>query len=126
MPYSAAIWGTDFIKARAAERQKAYRARQVAADPDYYKKKYDEAYLMNPKLFSAKTRARQKHVKRATPPWANMKAIERIYQDCPDGFHVDHMIPLRGELVCGLHVENNLQYLPALDNTLKSNNFIEA
>lgn len=57
------------------------------------------------------------------PSWANLEAIKEIYNNCPDGYHVDHIVPLRGDLVSGLHVENNLQYLLAEENIKKSNKF---
>ena len=61
----------------------------------------------------------------ATPQWADIEKIKMIYLNCPDGYHVDHIIPLNGALVTGLHVENNLQYLSAYDNRSKSNKFHE-
>lgn len=59
--------------------------------------------------------------KRAVPSWANLEAIKFFYQFKPEGFHVDHIVPLNSELVCGLHVEHNLQWLPARENILKGN-----
>ena len=61
--------------------------------------------------------------KSATPSWANLDKIKEIYNNCATGNHIDHIIPLRGDLVCGLHVENNMREIPAYDNILKSNYF---
>lgn len=71
-----------------------------------------------------KNSLRRKTVKRATPKWANHNLIKEIYISCPEGHAVDHIIPLQGKLVCGLHVENNLQYLTKVENSRKRNTFI--
>lgn len=55
------------------------------------------------------------------PTWANLNKIKHIYLNCPKGYHVDHIIPLKGLLASGLHVETNLQYLPAKENLSKRN-----
>ena len=57
------------------------------------------------------------------PPWADLSAIKDFYLKCPDGHHVDHVVPLRGKEVSGLHVLENLQYLPAKENMSKGNKF---
>lgn len=58
------------------------------------------------------------------PLWADHEKIDEIYRNKPDGYEVDHIIPLSGKTVSGLHVHNNLQYLPKQENRLKSNRFI--
>jgi 5-methylcytosine-specific restriction endonuclease McrA len=61
--------------------------------------------------------------RKAMPAWANRDAIQRIYENCPPDHQVDHIIPLRGKLVSGLHVETNLQYLPGVENNRKGNRY---
>lgn len=66
----------------------------------------------------------------ATPEWRDKEAIREIYSlrdnkslETGEPHHVDHIIPIQGEMVCGLHVHQNLQVIPARDNLLKSNDY---
>lgn len=56
-------------------------------------------------------------------PWSDLSAIKIFYDNCPKDMHVDHIIPLQGINVSGLHVLCNLQYLTPEDNLRKSNTF---
>jgi hypothetical protein len=58
------------------------------------------------------------------PSWADLPAISDFYSACPEGYHVDHIVPLQDDLVCGLHTLANLQYLTPFDNIQKNNRFI--
>ena len=55
------------------------------------------------------------------PLWADLDDIDRIYDQCPDGYHVDHIYPMRGKTVSGLHVSNNLRFSTAVENLSKRN-----
>lgn len=66
----------------------------------------------------------------ATVVFADVKAIKSIYNTAKKlekltglKYHVDHIDPLQNDLVCGFHIETNLQVLPASVNLSKSNKF---
>jgi hypothetical protein len=80
-------------------------------------------YQDNKPLFYAYNAKRRASKLNATPNWANLITIKEIYRTCPPGYHVDHIVPLQGKLVCGLHCEFNLQHLPASENLSKGNRF---
>ena len=87
----------------------------------YCKKcEYQRIKISQPAV-SARYKANKLH---RTVHLSNMKEIDKFYEDCPKGFHVDHIIPLQGDIVSGLHVIDNLQYLSAKENISKSNKFI--
>jgi len=84
-----------------------------------------EAYRAIRNKANAKRRAAEIS---ATVPWADMQKISRLYGEAmrltaETGIprHVDHIVPLRGVNVCGLHWEGNLQVLTAAENIRKSN-----
>lgn len=70
--------------------------------------------------------AYREYIRQATPFWADLRAIDAVYMAAPKGYHVDHIVPIRGEFVCGLHVPYNMQYLPESENCSKRNTFTEA
>jgi hypothetical protein len=90
---------------------------------DYRRAKTMEHYNNNKEQYVANRARRRARELNALPSWADLDAIAEFYRVKPEGFHVDHIIPLQGKLVCGLHTLNNLQYLTAFDNKSKSNKF---
>jgi hypothetical protein len=77
---------------------------------------------------NAETAKRYAAKLRAMPSWANRCDIEAFYEeaarrtiDTGIKHDVDHIVPLRSPLVCGLHVSWNLQVITKLENVRKSN-----
>ncbi len=75
-----------------------------------------------------KATERQNRIKIATPQWADQNLIREFY-DLADKLtketgvvhEVDHIIPIRGKFVSGLHVQNNLQVITRTLNREKGN-----
>lgn len=82
--------------------------------------------------YNERNRRRQAAQLLRVPPWSDRKKCREIYAECAritaeTGVlhHVDHVIPLQGKKVSGLHVHENLQILTAIDNVKKANKFTE-
>lgn len=82
----------------------------------------------NPAKLLATVRKRQTRLITAMPVWANEFFIQEIYdlrlrreKTLGIQFDVDHIVPLRSKLVCGLHVETNLRIIPRTVNRAKGN-----
>jgi 5-methylcytosine-specific restriction endonuclease McrA len=80
-----------------------------------------EEYRRQGRAQAAKRRAAQLN---ATPWWADLDAIKAVYLACPPDMEVDHIVPLQGENVCGLHIAWNLQYLTKSANSAKGNRHV--
>ena len=90
--------------------------------------------LNNPVQVKASTTARKRRHRQATPKWLNFKQkseIRQIYQiaitmteTTGEQYVVDHIVPLRGQDVCGLHVPWNLRVITQEENLKKSNKLI--
>jgi|ERR1700693_2460313 len=90
------------------------------------RRQYNNARLLkwiknNAGIVNARNSKRRANIIKRMPAWADLKAIKRIYINCPQGMQVDHIIPLQGKTVSGFHVEYNLQYLSPEDNMKKGN-----
>ena len=99
------------------------RGEQYHENPEKHRERATRWRKNNLGLAAAKTKRYEAKKLQRTPAWANQEKIKEIYANCPEGYHVDHILPLQGERVSGLHVENNLQYLPASENISKGNKF---
>lgn len=88
--------------------------------------KVQETYLRQKEKghISAKAAKRRAAKRNATPLWADLDCIKDVYKEAKYfGYHVDHIIPLQHDLVCGLHVWDNLQLLRPTDNIRKKNTY---
>jgi 5-methylcytosine-specific restriction endonuclease McrA len=96
-----------------------------------YQKVWKEA---NQVWVRADTKARRRKHRNATPPWLTRKQkaeIRQLYQiaitmtkTTGERYVVDHIVPLRGESVCGLHVPWNLRVITQEENLAKSNKLL--
>ena len=131
-------------KARIAEVKRAYRAankEKIIANKRAAYLATREANLAQKREYRQANKGkinflcsmRKKVVKQRTPAW--LSPFDRLKIKCyysvaamlarnnKEPWHVDHIVPLQGKLVSGLHVPNNLQFLRGVDNVRKKNKF---
>ena len=77
----------------------------------------------NPDRLREKAAYRRGLKRSASPSWLDRKELQSVYRSCPQGYEVDHIIPLNHEYVCGLHIPLNLTYLTIQQNREKGNSF---
>lgn len=89
------------------------------------RKYQQEWYSRSPenKTYSVGKRKMREAVQlQAIPPWYEKNAVDTVYHKAAEfGFHVDHIVPLNGKTVCGLHCWDNLQLLDGPLNLSKGN-----
>lgn len=106
----------DEIKQRTASYRKSDLEKSNQYSRTYYSK--------NKEKFRHKAGAHYRAKLQAQPKWltdTQKREIAAFYQNRPQGCEVDHIVPLKGSNVCGLHVPWNLQYLTRAANRSKGN-----
>lgn len=116
-------------KAALCIKQKEWRKNNIDKAKEIAKKSYEN----NKISYLLRAKKRKTWIKERTPDWLtewDNFVIEELYNRCKElenitgkKFHVDHIIPLRGEKVSRLHVPNNLRIVLAEVNLSKSNKF---
>ena len=117
-----------------ANREQVIQA--AATRPLEVKRVYQKAWKeRNTVWVRADTKARRRKHRLATPKWLTREQkgqIRELYKiaitmtkTTGEQYVVDHIVPLRSEFVCGLHVPWNLRVIPRQENLLKSNKLID-
>jgi 5-methylcytosine-specific restriction endonuclease McrA len=107
----------------------------AATRPLHVKREYQKTWKeKNVVWVRADTKARRRKHRDATPPWLSRQQkadIRQLYQiaitmtkTTGEQYVVDHIVPLRGEDVCGLHVPWNLRVITQEENLKKSNKLV--
>lgn len=112
------------------ERARETRRRWREANPEAHRASQSKYAAAHPEKYRALRMKRIADEIQRTPAWADFQKIEKFYAEAKELseftemlWHVDHVVPLRGKLVSGLHVHENLQLLPGVENVRKSNCF---
>lgn len=125
------------LKTYCAKYDAANRERRRARAREYRQNHPQQAATATKKwrdnnlhILAAHTSKRRARILRAMPPWVNASDFVEIYNERARlskqtgvDYQVDHIVPLKHELVCGLHVPWNLQIIEAAANRRKHNKF---
>ena len=129
-------FGQTRARRQYAANRKAIRAREnalYAAAPEKQRAWSKGWRRAHPEGVNAQAAKHRAGLFRRSPVWADREKIKEMYAKAAamsgmtgGPWHVDHVIPLRGRLVSGLHVHSNLQLLPGVENARKHNRYIPA
>ena len=118
------------------ERNKVECKKRARSQPAEKLRDYKRAWKSrNRGVVAENTAARKKHIRLATPHWltkahkTQIKAFyleaERLKSQTGIDHEVDHIVPVRGGIVSGLHVPWNLRVITAAENQSKNRRLIE-
>lgn len=117
------------FKARIKQRSAAHYVKTIDTHKNRREESRRRSYATNWTYYCARAAARRSKARKATPGWLTTeqrREIQAIYARAREiteatsiRHEVDHIIPLQGKTVCGLHVPWNLRVLPAAENTRK-------
>ncbi len=121
------LWRLDNKKKLTDAKREYYQKNKP--DIEQKKKEYTEKNRGKLNAYWAFAGAKRRAaVRKATPAWSDENKIKWIYRhasllNCWPGekIHVDHIVPLTSDVVCGLHCEDNLQLLGLSENSSKGN-----
>lgn len=114
---NARNWRNRNIEATRAANRKCWDKNK-----EKYKLAKSEWRSRNASYFALHAAERRALMKIATPKWADQDAMTSFYQEAAYlGMQIDHIIPIKNPIVCGLHWEGNLQALNKEDNQHKYN-----
>jgi len=113
-------------RAKGLADAKRWRAANLEKARAYNREQSKRWAKANLGIRAAQAAARRLLKSRQMPPWADVRELYAIFENCPPGLHVDYVVPLRGITidgyrVSGLHVPWNLQYLAPFENVSKNN-----
>lgn len=119
-------WSREW-RAQNPDKMKAARTKWSEENPGADKERCAKWRAENPDKNRAKASKNRAARIQRTPPWADHGKINAVYAEQQRYLelgievHVDHIVPLQGELASGLHTHDNLQLLLAPDNCGKKN-----
>lgn len=114
-----------------SEHYKSIRKKKRLENPEYYRLAGRKWRQNNPEKHCLKQSIRRFKRKLCMPKWSDIEKIKSYYigaarltKETGVKYSVDHIIPIAGKNICGLHVHYNLQILTVSDNSKKGNKFI--